>query len=259
MKNVLFVLALIGLILYSMHLLGVNIQERFVQGTCPDMLVGNARVQFLSGRETAKFLMEDPDEYVEHMTPTDLYARGAKTVDGYKLACAKVAVDFTPDQKEKYVRAARDADEAFMRMGHEIIEAIQWVFAKTRGDAYEDGWPHTRANIIFVSTDMDADSHGKLVKTLVHEKLHLFQRAYPEKMAQLLDSTGYIRWKYRVGEPRVRANPDIDPWIYVDSKTQKPMMARYNSDTPADLSDIDVAPEDEHPFERMAYEVAAKA
>jgi hypothetical protein len=212
----------------------------------------------MSASETSRFILDDDDAYVQNLTPTDLYARGAKSNTGYRESSARAAVDFTQEQQQKYTRAAQEADKALLKLGHEIIEAMQWVFAQTRGEVYEEGWPHTRANVIFVSSDMDSYSYTKLVHTLVHEKLHLFQRAYPEKLAQILDSTGYVRWKHRVGEPRIRANPDLDPWIYVDPRTGKPMMAHYNSDTPTDLGDVDTAPENEHPFERMAYEVVAK-
>jgi hypothetical protein len=250
LKNVLFVVALAVLIWYSIRVLGLNAPEQF---TCPGNIV------FMRGCEAAKFLIADQDNYVQTLTPTDLYARNAKSNDGYKLASARAAVDFTPKQQEIYTRAAADADAALLKLGHEIIVAMQWRFAMTQGDVYEMGWPHTRANIIWVSTQLDTYPYKKLVKTLVHEKIHLFQRAYPEKLANMLNSVGYIRWKHRVGVPRIRANPDLDPWIYIDPKTQKPMLALYNSDTPADIGDVDTAPEDEHPYERIAYEVADKA
>ena len=252
-KNVLFLLGLIGLLYYSWNLLEMN--EGFVQGSCktPDK-----HVIFMDAQATSVFLLKDPDSYVDNMTPTDLFARGAKTADNYKEKAAKSAATFSEAMKAQYVAAAEDADKHLLRLGHEIIESMQWTFALTKGAAaYEEGLPHTRTHVIFVSTDLDT-THEALVRTLVHEKLHLFQRAYPEKIAHLLDSAGYTRWKYRVGEPRVRANPDLDPWIYIDPDTKKPMIAKYTSDQPKSIGYIDVSPQDEHPFERMAYELVQK-
>jgi hypothetical protein len=215
-------------------------------------------IVFYSASETAKFLSSDPDNYVHTLTPMDLYARKQKTVDAYLTTAAGAAMDFDTSSKVRLSKAVSKADAFFHRQGHDIIENMQWVFALTQGSVYEDGLPHTRANIIFLSQSVLAESDDDLCKTLVHEKLHIFQRANPEKMAPLLDSAGYVRWKYRVGEPRIRANPDLDPWIYIDPDTKAPMIAHYSSDTPRSISDVNESPSDEHPFERMAYELVKR-
>lgn len=254
LNDVLIVIAVVAVLLYAYRsilrdpLLSAMF-EGFKQGRCE-----RKDIVFLDKQQTGKYLRADPEQYIEHMTPWDLYARNVKTSEQYIEQAANSARAFSVAQQEQYAKAAAAADAFFLKHGHEIIENMRWVFALTDGVSYENGYPHTRANIIFVSTNQD-ETLNELTETLVHEKLHLFQRAYPEKMAQLLDEAGYIRWKHRVGEPRIRANPDLDPWIYIDPQTKKPMAAYYASDKPSGISDIDVLPRNEHPFERMAYDL----
>jgi hypothetical protein len=72
-------------------------------------------------------------------------------------------------------------------------------------------------------------------------------------------SRGFKRWKTRVSEPLSRANPDLDPWIYIDPRTEKPMIAVYNSKNPNSISDVKLTDfAFEHPYELMAYEIAEK-
>jgi hypothetical protein len=253
-QNILLVAGLLCIMYYAKMWL-----ESTAYGLDLEKFFGGNGVTFLSAAETAKFIRKDGDNYVHAMTPWDLYARRVKTPEEYMERAAAAAIDFSPADKEKYSKAAEDADAVFMRLGHEIIAAMQWKLALTTGDAYEAGMPHTRMDTIFLaSKGVIRGSHAQLVETLVHEKLHLFQRANPDKMIHLLARAGYTRWKLRAHEPRIRANPDLDPYIYIDPATEKPMAAYYTSDTPYSISDIDVAPRDEHPFERMAYELVKK-
>jgi hypothetical protein len=217
----------------------------------------NGEITFLSGYETAKVIKQDPDNYLHSLSPWDLYARKSKTMEEYIMRCVRAVTEFSDNERSICASAARKADALLVKHNYEIISAMKWNLALTNGRVYEDGMPHTRMDIVFLDRSQLLDSRS-LVLTLVHEKLHLFQRANPEKMAQLLDSSGYTQWKLRAHEPRIRANPDLDPWIYIDPRTGKPMATYYTSDKPINLSDVDTNAEDEHPYERMAYELVEK-
>jgi hypothetical protein len=227
--------------------------ERFV--------VGGSNVLFLSAEETAAFLASDGDAYMKNLSPLDLYARKAATWQEYRTRAAEGARDFATDQRVRVARAAR-AGDAFLRslrmceLDAAAIADMPWVIALTEGSGYEDGLPHTRGNIIFLSTHID-ETHESLVRTLVHEKVHIYQRMHPEAMSAYLERRGFRRWKQRLGEPRIRANPDVDPWIYIDPATEEPMAAFYSTDKPVSITDVVLRdPSFEHPYERIAYEIA---
>lgn len=226
-----------------------------------ESFVPSAGVRFMTAQETSVFLEQDPDGYVKNMSPTDLYARRVSNPEQYIRRAAKATKDFTSAQKIRFTKACKDADTFLSMLKEPHIDTtklvnIPWVFAMTEGNLYEDGMPHTRANIIFVSSFMNEQAH-ELVRTMIHEKMHLYQRFYPEDMAHVMHQKNFRRWKQRMGEPRIRANPDVDPWIYTNPENNEPMMALYASDQPANISDIylnDFA--FEHPYEYIAYEIA---
>ena len=251
LKDVLFVIAIIVILYYSSGLLKSGSIEGF-EGCNKKGPV------FMSAHRTAAFLKADMDTYVSTMTPWDLYARQSSDVGEYIDTIFASATEFTPEQQDRFTKAAASADAFFLNNGHAVVASIPWVFAITKGKTYEDGLSHTRTNIIFVSDEID-ETPDKLARTLVHEKLHLYQRANPEKMAHLLERMGYKRWKLRVYDLRIRANPDLDPWIYTDPlDNDKPMACYYSSDKPTSISDVTSSAVKEHPYERMAYEIAKR-
>ena len=50
----------------------------------------------------------------------------------------------------------------------------------------------------------------------------------------------------------VRANPDLDNWIY-ENKEGKLMMYKYNSANPNGINDVTKTTEYEHPYEMISY------
>lgn len=250
-KHFIFAIAVLIIVVFGWK----HLKEDFEM---PDAKVAT----FMSASDTANFLQSDPDYFVHNLSPTDLYARQAISHEEYLNRIVGASLDFTPAQKERFNKACVAADEFFqaqkkqdMFKPEDMVE-IPWVFALTKGQEYEDGLPHTRANIIFVSSDIE-EHLDALTRTLIHEKMHIYQRMYPERMTQWLEKHGYGRWKQRLGEPRIRANPDLDPWIYIDPTSRQPMAAFYVSDKPESIRDVYLSDLGfEHPYERMAYLVA---
>ena len=249
-KDALFIIAIIGILFYAREVLKKNAIEGFQTSSCK-----STAPVFMTTAQTAMFLRKDQDTYISTLTPWDLYARKASNVQDYIDDITASATDFTAEQQARFVKAAAAADAYFLKKGHAGIAAMPWIIAMTKDRAYEDGLSHTRTNIIFVSDEID-ETPNRLAQTLVHEKVHLYQRANPEKMAHLLERMGYKRWKLRVGELRIRANPDVDPWIYTDTVDDKPMACYYSSDKPTGITDVTSTAMKEHPYEHMAYEIA---
>ena len=251
--NILVIIILVSLLYYAIKYLQ---QEGFVNSPIP-------LVYFLSADETKEVLVNDRDEYVHTLNQWDLIARKVATFQEYINKIAQSTMNFTPDQKIKIEQAAYDADAFFKSLridglDTEQIVLIPWKICLTHGKEYEDGLPHTRGDKIFLSTNVDI-THTNLVSTLIHEKIHIYQRMYPQDTISFLEHNGYYRWKQRYGVPRIRSNPDLDPLIYFHPQTKKPMVAFYTDDNPTHINDIVLdSPESEHPFEQIAYKITQK-
>jgi len=222
-----------------------------------------SNIKFMTAKQTANFLYNDPDGYVANLSPTDLYARKTNSTNDYRMQISQSAIDIPDDLKTKLLIASKKADDLFRTLTLGSINcsniiSLPWIFALTKGKKYENGLPHTRSNIIFLSTIVNTDTNG-LVNTLIHEKVHVYQRAYPEEVSNYLESKGYTKYKNSLGIPRNRSNPDLDGWIYYNPVNAKPMIAYYSSDKPTDITDIVLTdPSFEHPYELMAYSIADK-
>lgn len=223
----------------------------------------DTNILFLTKNETYNYLHSDPDGYINNLSPIDLYARKTNSINSYRIKAANSALDFPENLKLKIVAAVNKANKLLEKTRIEKVNcseiiSLPWIFGLTNGTDYEDGLPHTRSNIIFISTNLD-DSVNNLVKTLIHEKIHIYQRAHPEEISYYLESKGYVKSKHGLGIPRVRSNPDLDGWIYYSPITKKEMIAYYSSDTPSSITDITLTdPSFEHPYELMAYTITEK-
>jgi hypothetical protein len=218
-------------------------------------VVANANVTFLSREEVRDFIQRDEDGYIASLTPLDLLAREVSSISEYikRIAPAEIS----EDHKKNINKLAYMVDTYLMKSGQHKLASVPWKIAVTSNATYENGYPHTRKDIIFLSTnEMDSIDLGQ---TLLHEKVHVYQRMYPAETYQYLRDIGYERWKLRRDEPLARSNPDLDDWIYIDPNTKKPMVAYYSSSKPSSISDVTLDhPSYEHPFEKMAYDIASK-
>lgn len=216
-----------------------------------------ARIEFLSAQQTRDFLVSDPDKYVESLTPMDLYARHVATPQDYKERISKLAVELDDNQKKLVFRLTQEIDQYLIQSNQHKLASVPWKIAVVEGNLYENGFPHTRMDIIFMS--IDGIKSVDLKQTLLHEKVHLYQRLYPDEVSKYIQTNNYRPWKLRSDEPMARANPDVDGWIYIDPVSMKPMVAAYASKQPSSISDVMLLnPVYEHPYEKMAYEIAAQ-
>jgi hypothetical protein len=94
-------------------------------------------------------------------------------------------------------------------------------------------------------------SSRNLFSTLVHEKVHLYQKKYPKHVELYLSEKGFERVRKREEKDRIRTNPDIDEWIY--KKGNRVYKYVYRSAYPTSIEDVDG--KYEHPHEDMAEEI----
>lgn len=265
----------------------------------------DTHIYFMTYKETANFFAKDNDRYVRNMTELDLHARGVKTHVEYMNHIEDTAISFTEDEKELLERCAKDADkylrnERFKEVeygkhlnGNDIAD-IKWIFANTYTNYYldvikenEQGLPHTRENIILLSKNVLKNDALNLTNTLLHEKIHIYQRYNPEIFDTIIKEMGLkeLDRKHFKQAKYIRSNPDTNNKIYYMKKDvsgvsgvsgildllsgstgdaegteydlDKVMVCLYRNDKPNSINDvIQKNYTAEHPYEKIAYEIA---
>jgi hypothetical protein len=244
-------------------------------------------IRFMTYKDTANFLAKDNDGYVRNLTELDLHARNVKTHIDYLNNIDDTTVSFTEDEKRLLVKCANNADKylkdekfADIKYGKHLdgkqIAGIKWVFANTFANyskdvikEYEQGLPHTRENIILLSKNVLKEHELDLTSTLIHEKIHIYQRYNPELFDKIIKEMGLkeIEKKSFRHAKYIRSNPDTNNKLYYYPKTattdtkdydeDKVMVCLYRNDKPNSINDVKHKNfAEEHPYEKIAYEVA---
>ena len=246
---------------------------------------GGGHIKFMTFKETADFLRNDSDRYVRNMSALDLHARHAKTYIDYLNNIEDTAITFTAEEKELLGKCADKADNYFkMEQFKELeyanhingndIAGIKWIFANTYANhfndtikEYEEGLPHTRENIIFVSKNVLKYDELNLTNTLIHEKIHIYQRYNSVLFENIIKDMGLIEIDKKAYKSAkyIRSNPDTNSKIYYAPDNTKKgidmdanvMVCLYRNNNPNSINDvIHKNYSTEHPYEKIAYEIA---
>jgi len=228
-------------------------------------------IDFMSHENTRDFLLKDSDNYVKNFSDIDLYARKVKNYKEYIEKICDCTISFTESQKELLKKCINKADNFFNSYKGIIngndISKIKWKLALTHrynNFEYEEGLPHTRQDVIFITSSIIPVSDefaDDLINILIHEKIHIYQRYNKKEIDNKIKAEGYmILPESKINKDLLylrRSNPDIDNTIYYNPVNNKEMIFYYRTDKPNNISDIltnDFSLE--HPYEKMAYEIA---
>jgi len=233
------------------------------------------------------------DAYFASMTPCDVGARsplGCADAAGY-VACLMPAGSIGGDSVAALQVDIAAAESAMRVSGFPDAmlspQLGSWRVA-VLSDRAEGGWPHTHGGVICLPASMVRGKGGHArVHTLVHERVHVFQRAHPDAVARLVQG----EWRMRPRpltqiDPSVarrrRSNPDLDGSLYYtgeDGATSAAAVTLFSSEADAStgglaagrtclvgLGGTELPPSDrlpqpayEHPYEAMAYLLAEVA
>jgi ABC-type sugar transport system permease subunit len=239
-------------------------------------------IHYMSAEETAKFLKDDEDNYVSNLSSLDLYARNVNTSKDYIENIQMLSSSFTEGEIVQLNKCTLVADTLLRNViindidyakyiNLSEIANIKWVFSKTnlktgKGKInYESGLPHTRKNVIFLSNNVLTNDEDELVKILIHEKIHVFQRNNEDIFKNIIVKMGYIELTDEMISDNAelikqikykRSNPDINKKLYKNILTNKISICTYKNDTPSGISDVSGDYYDEHPYEEIAYELS---
>lgn len=187
-------------------------------------------MEFLTRTQTQKFLAADPDGFIARLGPYDLKARHCRSREEYMALAVNSASAWNPEEKDYLWRQAQLAQE-FLETT--LYAGLPWRFAKAY---YEDGLPHTRLDVIFLSGVADAS-------TLIHEMVHVGQKMRGPQIPQ-----GYVLSNQHIAN--MRANPDTDGKVWY--KNGVPAGGFFG---PNPSSIMDVTEYVRHPFEAESYEL----
>ena len=239
-------------------------------------------LNYMSYEETVQFLERDVDRYVAKLSQLDLYARKVSSKEEYINIIKGEATHFNKGDKLILDKCTKKADELLRNinintissesnldyskyLNYKDIADIKWVLAITRSDnggKYEDGLSHTRKHVIFLSQDVLNYSEDEIIKLLIHEKIHIYQRNNEALFKTIIYNMGYAESTdgQEISKDKlryVRSNPDVNNKIYKNINTGELMICLYSSDKPKNINDIIIEKYSmEHPYEKIAYEIS---
>ena len=219
--------------------------------------------QYLSKEETFNFLFADLDNYIHNFNNSDLISRKVSSIDNYLYQISNSAASFTNAEKKYLDKITLMANNTIKNIDVPFAQQlanIQFTFAKTNNNNYENGFPHTRENIIFLATPFFKKSEDDAISTIIHEKTHLFQRFYPNETHNYLQNNGYtLQGKLSQSEMQLkRSNPDINNDVWTDSDGNL-MLPLFNNINPKSMSDLATSEQKQHPYEEMAYSMEGRS
>jgi hypothetical protein len=124
------------------------------------------------------------------------------------------------------------------------LNDIPWKIGFSNLYDYEFGLPHTHSDIIILNKDNIYEND--LVTILMHERIHIYQRLFPEDIEEYLLYNNFERIAKKSEIDRV--NPDTDEYIYIRDKTIYECKIDNNK-----IKCTHNNSKYEHPFEYMAY------
>ena len=265
-----FIFIIIVIYIYSNNIISSN--DKYENSN------SNDHIYFMNSQDTITFLSNDNDRYVRNMSELDLSARNVKSHIEYINNIKETAIYFEPAEKELIAKCAANADKYFKSLSYKDfkysnyingtnIADIKWKFANTYTNRSnnkikenEEGLPHTREKIIFLSKNVLKYDELNLTNTLIHEKIHIYQRYNQDVLDKIisdmelkeLDRKSYAHAKY------IRTNPDTNNKIYYNVNNKDIIfVCLYRNNNPNSINDVlHNNYSTEHPYEKIAYEIA---
>lgn len=223
-------------------------------------------INFFDKKIVNNFINNDNDNYINNLSSYDLVARKCKLNNEYKTKIINCISNFSELQKQVITEGTIEADKFLKNYndlfdGNDILK-YKWNFALTtnnNNDEYEEGLPHTREDIIFLSDKIIPNKcNSNFINTLIHEKIHIFQRYNTDLMEKIINNLGFKRTSEK--NIKQRSNPDLNKYIYINKNNEK-LQCLYDNNNPTSIQNVNCLNNTtlfEHPYEYLAYTIANK-
>jgi hypothetical protein len=207
-------------------------------------------------------------KYYDTFTHYDWKARNVKNYDEYMLKVYLSVADFSDTDLKKLSKAVDVANIKIECMTEEYksgwgwlnwdkLMGLKWVIGCVKGDDYEGGMPHTVGNTIILSKEiLKMYDILSLACLLIHEKIHIYQRKYPNDVKKYMKLNGFKIYCKKMKRDLFRANPDLNQYIY--EKRGEIYSLSYKNNGKISISNVvnrygKKVTKKEHPYEEMAY------
>ena len=204
---------------------------------------------FLNNKELSDILIKDYDNFYKNLSTINLQLRNINNKDEYLYNIENHL--YTPTKKEKkiiknaiYKAENKLKNKHYMGFNYNKIQKSPWVIGCSIGENYEFGYPHTRNNIIILNYNNIYDKD--LYKTLIHERIHVYQKLFPKDMNKFLKYFGFEKIKRK--DISHLDNPDTNNYIYKKNDFIFECNIIDNN-----LHYTNLSSQYEHPYEYMAY------
>lgn len=168
--------------------------------------------------EMKRFILDDIDGHIRSLNKKDLVDRKCNYRQEYKNIYLENIGEFSDEHKNILREYSKEATKFLNSIKSPYIDnkkmkSIPWKFAMTN-HAIELGLPHTRGDIIFIPVCKLNGTREKMIRTLIHEKIHIYQRMYPHLFINVLSKMGYKKLG-KLNNEEILKNPDTDNSIYL--------------------------------------------
>jgi hypothetical protein len=220
-------------------------------------------IQYLNKDELANILKKDSDNYYKKMSKLNLELRDIQDFNSYLLSIDKLLYTISNTEQVIINNAIKKADihlkkaskilkkRKFVGFDYDKIKSYPWFIGCGTGKKFEFGYPHTRMDIIILNYENIYDPD--LYKTLMHERIHIYQRLNPNNMKLFLNKYNFIKIKKYQDDNL--SNPDTDNNLYsIDNKIFECKIIKSN-DLKLTLDYTNNNHIYEHPYEWFAYKI----
>jgi len=143
-------------------------------------------------------------DFFNNMNSSDLLVRKSNNMNEYLKKYQFGYRAFTLQQKKILANIVNIIDNKIDKYIN--FKNIKWIFVKIDTNL-ENSFPHTIENVIVLSNNFFNYSFESQINTIIHEKVHIYQRMYPEYINIL-----YSKWGFKKTDiifNNNRNNPDI--------------------------------------------------
>jgi predicted metalloprotease with PDZ domain len=146
--------------------------------------MNNTKIIFLNKNNLSDYLIQDNDNYYKTFNNNDMIVRNIKNINEYYQIINKSVVDSNDIIRNKILKCIKKIENKFNNKNYEYFNGnkfnnITWKIGFIKGKLYEEGLPHTRDQVIILPIEyVESINNDTLIRLLIHEKIHVYQKIY---------------------------------------------------------------------------------